>query len=192
MKFKSLVALCVIFVVLSLTACISPIAGLKAFVNTSEGYRFLYPNGWVQVQMTKSDGSPDVVFRDLINETENVSVVISTFASNDFAPNNELDRSLESLGSPGEVGYLLQQKAIAPPDSGRTAELVDAESRQVNNRTYYVLEYEVTLPNQKRHDIASVVVSGDKLYTFNASTTDDRWKRVQTKFKTIVESFSVR
>jgi len=188
MKFKSLVALCVIFVALSLTACISPIAGLKAFVNTSEGYRFLYPNGWVQVQMTKSDGSPDVVFRDLINETENVSVVISLFSSN----NNELDRSLESLGSPGEVGYLLQQKAIAPANSGRTAELVDAESRQVNNRTYYVLEYEVTLPNQKRHDIASVVVSGDKLYTFNASTTEDRWKRVQAKFKTIVESFSVR
>ena len=183
MKFNALKIFFITLLSLSLVACVSPVAGLKPFFNPSAGYRFLYPNGWIQVKLTHEDNAPDVVFRDLINETENVSVVIS--------PLGDATASLESLGSPGEVGYLLQQKAIAPPESGRTAELVNAESHLEGQKTYYVLEYEVTLPGQKRHDLASVVVNRGKLYTFNASTTEDRWSKVADQFKTIVESFEV-
>ncbi len=173
-----------VFLVLSLglTACVSPIAGLKPFVNASDGYRFLYPNGWIQVKLGPSADGPAVVFRDLVNETENVSVVISSVADT---------ASLTDLGTPGEVGYLLQQKAIAPVDSGRTAELVDAQTHEEGDKTYYWLEYEVTIGDDHRHDLASVVVSRDHLYTFNVSTTEDRWRRVSKQFQTIVESFSV-
>jgi photosystem II oxygen-evolving enhancer protein 2 len=183
MKLNPLKLLVTAVLVLCLTACVSPVAGLKAFFNPSAGYRFLYPNGWVQVQLSRTGNAPDVVFRDLINETENVSVVIS--------PLENAAASLESLGTPGEVGYLLQQKAIAPPNSNRRAELVNAESRLAGDKTYYVLEYEVTLPDQKRHDLATVVVNRGNLYTFNVSTTEARWPRVAKQFQTMVNSFEV-
>jgi photosystem II oxygen-evolving enhancer protein 2 len=87
------------------------------------------------------------------------------------------------------VGYTLQQNAIAPPESGRSAELVDAYARPNGNQTYYVLEYAVTLPGQQRHDLVVVGVNRQKLYTLDISTTEDRWGRVQELFHRVVESF---
>jgi photosystem II oxygen-evolving enhancer protein 2 len=89
------------------------------------------------------------------------------------------------------VGYQLQKKAIAPPDSGREAELVNAEARESGDKTYYILEYSVKLPNQIRHNIASVAVSRGKLYTLNASTTEKRWTKLQNLFEQVAKSFSV-
>jgi photosystem II oxygen-evolving enhancer protein 2 len=173
---------------LYLGACnIVPNAGLKPYIDIADGYKFLYPNGWLEVKV--SDG-PDVVLRDLINPTENASVIISQVSEG---------KTLEDLGSPSKVGYLLQKKtillqrryAIAPPNSGITAELIDAKSRTVKDQTYYLLEYAVTLLNQTRHDWASVVINRGNLYTFNVSTTERRWKTVKSLFQTVVESFSV-
>jgi photosystem II oxygen-evolving enhancer protein 2 len=186
MTFKPLKTLILVMFAFTLVACVSPVAGLKPFFNPAGGYRFLYPNGWVQVRLAQADNPPDVVFRDLINETENVSVIISPLTTDDGST-----PTLETLGTPGEVGYSLQQKAIAPPGSGRTAELVSATERIDGPKTYYILEYEVTLPGQKRHDLASVVVNRGNLYTFNASTTEERWTKVADRFKTIVNSFTV-
>lgn len=164
---------------LSLYGCTTGVSGLKSYVDSMDGYEFLYPNGWVPVQVT--DG-PDVVFHDLIERTENVSVVVSAVPEG---------KTLADLGTPGEVGYQLQKNAIAPPDSGRKAELVNAETRELGDKTYYLLEYNVKLPNQERHNLASVAVSRGKLYTFNASTTEKRWSKMQNVFEQVVKSFSV-
>ena len=53
-------------------------AALNSFVDSADGYQFSYPNGWLQVKV--GDG-PDVVFHDLIEVSENVSVVISPVPS---------------------------------------------------------------------------------------------------------------
>lgn len=171
-----------LLVVLSLSMCgggaAHAIGGLKSYVDTTDGYQFLYPNGWVQV---KVKGGPDVVFHDFIEPTENVSVVISPVPDN---------KALADLGTPGEVGYKLSKSAIAPPESGREAELVNAETREVKGKTYYNLEYAVTLPNQKRHNLATVVISRGKLFTFNASTTEKRWSRMKQTLQNVVNSFT--
>jgi photosystem II oxygen-evolving enhancer protein 2 len=125
---------------------------------------------------------PDIVFRDLVERTENVSVVFSDVPGG---------KTLEELGTPGEVGYQLQKNAIAPPDSGRKAELVNAEARESGDKTYYLLEYNVKLPNQERHNLAAVAVSRGKLYTFNASTTEKRWNKMRDVLEQVVKSFSV-
>lgn len=164
---------------LSLQSCASTTSGLKSYVDSLDGYQFLYPIGWVPVQV--NDG-PDVVFHDLIQETENVSVVISPVSDG---------KTLEDLGSPSEVGYRLSKNAIAPPDSGREAELVNAEARQLGDVTYYLLEYAVKLPDQLRHNLASVVVRRGQLFTFNISTTEQRWQKLQPKMRAIADSFSV-
>lgn len=165
-------------VVVTLQGCSFGTA-FQTYADSYDGYEFLYPNGWVPVKVA---GGPDVVFHDLIEETENVSVIISP------VPEGE---TLESLGTPSEVGYRLSKNAIAPPDSGRTAELINATSRTSDNKTYYILEYAVQLPNQARHNLASVIVRRGQLFTFNLSTTEQRWQKVQEQFYQVVNSFSV-
>jgi photosystem II oxygen-evolving enhancer protein 2 len=176
---KTIAALLLLVMSLALHGCAPGVSGLKSYVDSIDGYEFLYPNGWLPVQVT--DG-PDVVFHDIIERTENVSVVISPVPEG---------KTLTDLGTPGEVGYKLQKNAIAPPDSGREAELVNAEARESGDKTYYILEYNVKLPNQQRHNLASVAVNRGKLYTFNVSTTQKRWGKVQDLFKQVVKSFSV-
>ncbi|QLE55890.1 photosystem II reaction center PsbP [Nostoc sp. TCL26-01] len=156
-------------------------AGFKSFVDTTDGYEFLYPNGWLQVKVANG---PDVVFHDLIEISENVSVVISPVPD---------DKTLQELGTPTEVGYKLGKAALAPPDSGRSAELVNAlQKESQEGKTYYILEYLVKLPDQQqRHNIASVAVSRGKLFTFNASIPEKRWRRVKGTMEDVVNSFSV-
>ncbi|BAY12831.1 photosystem II reaction center PsbP [Calothrix sp. NIES-2098] len=155
-------------------------AGLKNYVNTSNGYEFSYPNGWVQVKVANG---PDIVFHDLIEISENVSVVISPVPEG---------KTLTQLGTPTEVGYKLGKAALAPPDSGRSAELVNAFERESDGKTYYILEYAVKLPNQQqRHNIASVAVSRGKLFTFNASIPERRWQKVKPAMEEVISSFLV-
>ncbi|MBV8882793.1 MAG: photosystem II reaction center PsbP family protein [Chroococcidiopsidaceae cyanobacterium CP_BM_RX_35] len=177
---KWLVVLLLVVLSLSLAGCASAASGLKSYVDSIDGYEFLYPNGWLPVKVTNG---PDVVLHDLIETTENVSVVISSVPAG---------KTLAELGTPGEVGYKLAKSALAPPDSGREAELVNAEVRQSGAKTYYTLEYAVKLPNQQeRHNLASVAISRGKLFTFNASIPERRWSKVQQVFEQVINSFSV-
>jgi photosystem II oxygen-evolving enhancer protein 2 len=176
---KRIAVVLLVVLSLSLQSCASTAVGLQSYVNTYKGYEFLYPNGWVPVKVSSG---PDVVLHDIIEETENASVIISDVPDG---------KSLEELGTPSEVGYRLSKNAIAPPDSNRTAELVDAKSRQIGDETYYLLEYAVTLPTQTRHNLASVVVRRGQLFTYNLSTTEKRWEKAQEKFRQSVNSFSV-
>jgi photosystem II oxygen-evolving enhancer protein 2 len=172
--------LCLVPIALTLTGCVSVGGGLQSFVDTTDGYQFLYPNGWVEVKV--SDG-PDVVFHDLVEATENVSVVISPVVQ---------EKTLTDLGTPTEVGYKLSKNAIAPKDSGREAELVSAQAREYKAKTYYQLEYAVKLADgRQRHNLASVAISRGKLFTINISTSDKRWQKVSDKFQQVINSFSV-
>jgi photosystem II oxygen-evolving enhancer protein 2 len=153
---------------------------LKSFIDSADGYQFLYPNGWLQVKVANG---PDVVFHDLIEVSENVSVVISPVPDG---------RTLTELGTPTEVGYNLGKSALAPVDSGRSAELINVGQKEVDGKTYYVLEYEITLANQqKRHNVSSVAVSRGKLFTFNASIPEKRWNKLQRTIDELVNSFTV-
>ena len=179
--WKRIVAIVlVVSVALSLTGCASVAAGLKPYVDSIDGYEFLYPIGWLEVKV--SDG-PDLVLHDLIEATENVSVVISPVAKG---------KTLAELGTPTDVGYKLGKSAIAPADSGREAELVSAGKVEREANTYYLLEYAVKLPNQQqRHNLASVAISRGKLFTFNASAPEKRWSKMQQVLEIVVKSFKV-
>ncbi|WP_448570893.1 photosystem II reaction center PsbP [Trichothermofontia sp.] len=169
-----------------LQSCGSPASGLNRYTDQADGYEFLYPPGWLQVQVTNG---PDVVFHDLIETTENVSVVISPIAPG---------KSLSALGTPSQVGQELVKRALQPALTAQSnsatptsVELVNAEAHEMATKTYYVLEYAVEREGQRRHNLASVVVSGDRLFTFNLSTSEQRWPQVQGLFKTVVNSFTV-
>ncbi|MBD2002418.1 MULTISPECIES: photosystem II reaction center PsbP [Cyanophyceae] len=178
---KRIAAILLVVLTLSLQSCtaVSATSGLRSYVDSTDGYQFLYPHGWVEVNV---GNAADIVMHDIIEPSENVSVVISPVPEG---------KTLADLGTPSEVGYKLSKSAIAPPGSGREAELVNAEKAESGAKTYYFLEYAVKLPNQQRHNFASVAISRGKLFTFNASTTEKRWAKMQPMLKQVVSSFSV-
>jgi photosystem II oxygen-evolving enhancer protein 2 len=181
---KSALAILLIILTCSLTACVSPLGGLKSYVSPEKGYEFLYPNGWIPMELDKNNQKVDLVFRDLIKRTENLSVIVSNIPES---------QTLQGLGTPSEVGYRFFQELNNNPNVDREVELIRAESREAKGNTYYILEYEVELSDQeKRHDLASVSISRGKLFTFNLSVPQNRWDKVKDSFNLIVNSFSVR
>ncbi|MCP9781076.1 photosystem II reaction center PsbP family protein [Cyanobium sp. To12R1] len=162
-----------------LVACSAAAAGLNGFQSPDGRYAFLYPTGWTRVQVS---GGPQVVFHDLINSDETLSLVIS-----EVNPTNDL----EKLGSAVAVGEQLRRTVIAPEGSGRQAELVEASERQEGPRTFYDLEYAVHLEDRDRHELATVVLDRGRLYTFAASTNEIRWAKVKDMFHEVVTSFTL-
>jgi photosystem II oxygen-evolving enhancer protein 2 len=184
--FKSFLAGLLIVISLVVSSCGTGVSGLQSYVNTSKGYEFLYPNGWIPVNLgTSARKTVDVVFRDLVERTENLSVIINEVPEG---------KTLEDLGSPTEVGYRLLKAINKIPDAAaREAEFIRAEARANKDKKYYLFEYEENLPEQgERHNIASVAVSRGKIFTFNLSTPQRRWDNVKDSFEVAAKSFTVR
>ncbi|HIK43471.1 MAG TPA: photosystem II reaction center PsbP family protein [Leptolyngbyaceae cyanobacterium M65_K2018_010] len=177
---KRLATVLLLLFAIALQSCGGGGSGLLSYVDPYDSYEFKYPNGWVEVQVP---GAADVVFHDIINETENVSVVISDVPEG---------RRLEDLGSPTEVGYKLSKSFNAISGDDSNVELVSAQRIDIaDGKTYYILEYVAELPSGTRHNLASAIVRRGQLYTFNASTPEDRWEKVKDLMKQSVASFKV-
>ena len=165
---------------LAVSACSAAAAGLNSFQSPDGRYAFLYPTGWTRVQVSEG---PQVVFHDLINADETLSLVVS-----DVNSTNNLD----NLGSAVAVGEKLRRVVIAPEGSGREAELVEAVEREDGGRTFYDLEYAVHLNDRDRHELATVVVDRGRLYTLAASTNEVRWPKVKVLFHQVIHSFTLQ
>ena len=175
-SFKYFLAL---LICLFISGCGSGLnAGLEAYQSPDGRYAFFYPTGWTRV---KVDGGPEIIYHDLINSNETLSLVISDV-------NKEVE--LEQLGTPLEVGQTLIDKVIAPEGSGRTVELIEANKRETSNHIFYDLEYELNLNNQDRHELATVVIDRGTLYTFAVGTNQERWNKVEKLFGNVIQSFN--
>lgn len=181
--FKSIVTSLVIIISLILSSCTTNLAAWQSYVNLTQGYQFLYPQGWLPVAVKNSSHGVDVVLRDSREPTENLSVIISEIPR---------DQSLADLGTPLEVGYRFFKEVNNRPNLNRKLEFIWAESLVKGDHNYYLLEYQVTLKNnQERHNLASVVIKDGKLFTFNVSTTQKRWEKVNPVLENVVKSFTV-
>jgi photosystem II oxygen-evolving enhancer protein 2 len=165
--------------VLLLVGCAASAAGLNRYASADGRYAFLYPTGWTRVAISNG---PQVVFHDLINSDETLSLVIAPL---------DPSKRLEDLGSAEAVGEKLGVTVIAPVGSGRQAELLGASERQDQGRTFYDLEFKVHLADRDRHEFATVVADKGQLYTLAASTNELRWPRVAGLFESVVTSFTL-
>jgi photosystem II oxygen-evolving enhancer protein 2 len=172
-------ALAGLLLALVLVGCSALAAGLNSYQSPDGRYAFLYPTGWTRAQVS---GGPQVVFHDLINSDETLSLVVSEVGT---------DRDLTDLGSAVAVGENLRRRVIAPEGSGRDAQLVEASERQEGGRTFYDLEYTVHLADRDRHELATAVVDRGRLYTFAASTNELRWPKVKELFHQVIGSFNL-
>ena len=175
---KRFAALLLVVLALGLQSCASG-TSLQAYNDSYEGYEFKYPKGCVAAEVP---GGPDTVFHDIINPSENVSVVISPVSGG---------KTLPDLGTPTEVGYKLSKSITSQSADDRTVELVSAQSFDTGDKLYYILEYVANLPSGTRHDLASVIIRRGQLYTFNASIPEQRWDKLKDAMKQTVASFSV-
>ena len=174
--FKNFLILSICFL---LSACGGGLsAGLEAYQSPDGRYGFFYPTGWTRV---KVDGGPEIIYHDLINSNETLSLVISDVNK---------DVELDQLGTPSEVGQTLIDKVIAPEGSGRSVKLINANQREDEKHVFYDLEYELNLNEQDRHELATVVIDRGILYTFAVGTNEERWNKVEKMFKNVIESFN--
>ena len=162
----------------SLVACSSTsTAGFETFQSNDGRYGFFYPTGWTRVAL---EGGPEVVFHDIINSDETLSLVVSDVSE---------DIDLENIGTPAEVGERLMNNLLAPNGGERQAELVNAKSREVDGRIFYDIEYVIHLNERDRHELATVVIDRGSLFTFAAGTNDVRWSKVDDLFQRVITSF---
>jgi len=174
--FKNFLILSICFL---LSACSGGLsAGLEAYQSPDGRYGFFYPTGWTRV---KVNGGPEIIYHDLINSNETLSLVVSDVKK---------DVELDQLGTPSEVGQTLINKVIAPEGSGRSVKLLNANQREDEKHVFYDLEYELNLNDQDRHELATVVIDRGSLYTFAVGTNEERWNKVDKMFKNVIESFN--
>ena len=173
-----------LFVILLLVFCLNSCgvggstAGLNSFQSPDGRYAFLYPTGWTRVAVS---GGPQVVFHDLINSDETLSLVVSEVAE---------EVALDELGSPEVVGETLMNQVIAPEGTGRNVELLSAKGRESSEHIFYDLEYSVHLSDRDRHELATVVLDRGYLYTLATSTSELRWPKVKNMFRKVIDSFT--
>ena len=168
-----------LLLVFSLGACSpSMTAGLEPFQSPDGRYGFLYPTGWTRVAVSEG---PAVVFHDLINSDETLSLVVSKL---------NVDVDLETLGSPEDVAERLLGEVKTAEGEEREIDLLETNSRESSDHIFYDLEYTINFSGSKRHELATVVVDRGYLYAFAASTDELRWSKIDSLFNKVVKSFT--
>tara|TARA_Y100001968_G_C19291036_1_gene684238 strand:+ start:55 stop:600 length:546 start_codon:yes stop_codon:yes gene_type:complete len=171
-SFKSLLA---IALVLTLGACSTGgSSGLEPFKSQDGRYGFLFPTGWTRVSV---DNGPEVVYHDLINSDETLSLVISKL---------ENDVNLNDLGGADAVG----ERLFGKKNSENPIQLIEANEREVSDRVFYDLEYSVESEEKGRHEYATVVVDRGYLFTLAASSSEQRWSKMKDIYKRVVTSLT--
>ena len=74
---KSIFSLLLVLLTVTISSCSATLGGVQNYIDATDGYQFLYPNGWIQVEVENASEGVDVVFRDFIERGENLSVIIS-------------------------------------------------------------------------------------------------------------------
>lgn len=117
---------------------------------------------------------------------ENVSVVVAPI---------EPGFSLQQLGEPEDAAQRFLEQTVAPPGSGREAELFSASSslgrggRGDPDVIYYTFEFGVRSPTFERRNVSVLAARGDTLYTLNAQAPAALWPRDGELLRRAAESF---
>ncbi|GBG66882.1 hypothetical protein CBR_g72637 [Chara braunii] len=147
--------------------------GFSAVEDTRDGYRFLYPFGWQEVSVK----GQDIVFKDVIEPLESVSVNITTTDK----------KSLAEFGTADEVAKAFVEKVLTSPS--QKPELVAVKERETQGKKFYTFEFVSRAPTYTRHALSTVGVQNGKFYTITTGANERRWAKMEPKLRTTVDSF---
>jgi photosystem II oxygen-evolving enhancer protein 2 len=152
------------------------ISGMNSTKDTREGFEFLYPVGWQEVQV---DGQA-AVFKDIIEPLESVALnVYPTQRS-----------SVSEIGTAEEVANTLVGKALTAPGSAAKV-LATSERTDKDGHLYYQFEFVTKTKSYERHALTVVTITQGKFYTLTTGSSEKRWNKMQDRLKATVGSFLV-
>jgi hypothetical protein len=189
---------------LPVQAAIAAPPSLSQTFQSSEGFEFSYPAGWV-VAYDRSGGRGDGAVAAVGDFTK--FLVVSVFRTVDIPKDVKLDNGLTE-----SVGHALCIDPLLKDDSTQSFKELASKSSGEGRQRYYDYEYEIEIcqgeiqegsggvlrclgglgqeiPTQKRHHVARAVLSGGNLLTINAAAPLDKWAEVEDVMRTIVDSY---
>lgn len=140
-----------------------------------DAYKLLYPFGWQEVSVS----GQDVVYKDIIEPLESVSVSIT--------PTDKDDITL--FGEPADVAYSLADKVLTPPS--QPVKVLSVTPRSAEGRNYVEFQFAAKGGNYIRRAIAVVTVANGQLYTLVTGANERRWDKTKDKLETVARSFVV-
>jgi|UniRef100_A0A7S4FTV2 photosystem II oxygen-evolving enhancer protein 2 len=150
--------------------------GFKGHKDQYDGYQFLYPFGWQEVSV---DGQ-DVLFKDIIEPLETVGVTVT--------PTERT--SVSELGDVQQVCFTIADNFLTTKTQQVT--ILDARSEESEGITYYSMEFLAKSSSGfTRHALAVLAICNGKLFTCLTGASEKRWKTMQSKLRTTIESFTV-
>eukprot|EP00850_Spirogloea_muscicola_P003744 SM000015S01244 [mRNA] locus=s15:710195:711901:- [translate_table: standard] len=167
--------------------------GFSVNQDTTDGYAFLYPFGWQEVSVK----GQDVVYKDVIEPLENVSVnIIKTESGSlrDLGPPEQVAKALVErvLTGPTQKPQIVSAKEILPvvlrPIS-MTFCMDLAFQRETDGKVYYTFEFTSQAPNYKRHALGTIAIAQGKFYTLTTGANERRWPKMQDKLNVVANSF---
>lgn len=150
-------------------------SGFTPVKDKGDNYRFLAPFGWQEVDVE----GEDVVWKDVIEPLESVSVSITPTSKTDIKDFGPLD----------DVCFTLADTVLTSPS--QEVKLLAASSRDVAGITYFNFEFAAKAPNYIRHALSVVTVFNGNFYALTTGSNERRWNKVKDKLMLVSKSFQV-
>ena len=152
------------------------LSGMNAVKDTREGYEFLYPVGWQEIQV---DGQ-QAVYKDIIEPLE--SVALNVYPTQ--------RKSVAEIGTAEEVAKTLVGKALTAPGAAGKV-LATSERTDKDGHLYYQFEFVTKTKSYERHALTVVTVTQGKFYTLTTGSSEKRWGKMKERLNATVGSFNV-
>lgn len=140
-----------------------------------DAYKLLYPFGWQEVSV----GGQDVVFKDIIEPLESVSVSIT--------PSDKDDITL--YGDPQEVAYTLASTVLTA--ASQPVKILKVTPKRVEDRNYVEFEFAAKSSTYIRIAIAVVTIANGKLYAMVTGANEQRFDKIKDRLELVARSFVV-
>jgi photosystem II oxygen-evolving enhancer protein 2 len=142
----------------------------------NDNYQFLYPFGWQEVSVQGAD----VVYKDVVEPLESVSVTLLPTDKNDIS----------DFGDAATVADTMARNVLTAPGADVTV-VSSTERADAKGRKYYEFEYTVKNSRYTRHSLAVACANGGTFYTLTTGANEKRWGKMKSKLQTMVRSFSL-
>ncbi|KAG2452493.1 hypothetical protein HYH02_002732 [Chlamydomonas schloesseri] len=149
--------------------------GFNPVEDLQDNYRFVYPFGWQEVAVKGAD----VVFKDVVEPLESVSVTLTATDKKDITEFGDLQSVAETLA----------KDVLTAP--GTEVKIIATEQREAKGHNYYQIEFTAANSRYTRHQLAVVAANNGTFYTLTTGSNERRWGKMKDKLETTVKSFSL-